>query len=525
MSEFLCSRYDNLEPYVPGEQPKDKQYIKLNANETSMLPSPNVMKMLKSNRMDKLGFYGDPDAIELRKALAERYDVDIDEIFVGNGSDAVLSVIFLAFFDDKEKIAFPDITYGFYRTFSKSFAIDAMEMPLKDDFTVDVDGYIESGRHIVLANPNAPTGYSIPVSEIERMLKSDSNRLVVIDEAYIDYDIENESCIPLIKKYKNLIVVHTMSKSRNLAGAHIGYCIADKALIEDLNEIDLCEKIKEFDALLTAFIPINKKVLDCALNLKCISVNATGYGNIDVDEATKRNIAVCNVKEYCTKEVAEHTMALMLSMLRMLKHYGKEVDEGIWNYQSASEIERISGKTLAIFGFGRIGQAVAKRAKAFDINVITVDPYIPQEIPDSLGVTLVSKEQALKTADIISNHMNQTMENKSYFSFDEFKMMEKKPYFLNIARGECVDEDALVMALDNGFIKGAALDVLREENPDLKNNILTKYENVYLTPHAAFYSKTSIKELHRISCENIIYYMTKNYEKVFGIVNKGVCDR
>ncbi|MDD6771425.1 pyridoxal phosphate-dependent aminotransferase [Inconstantimicrobium porci] len=237
MSEFLCSRYDNLEPYVPGEQPKDKQYIKLNANETSMLPSPNVMKVLKSSRMDRLGFYGDPDAIELRKALAERYDVDIDEVFVGNGSDAVLSVIFLAFFDDKEKIAFPDITYGFYRTFSKSFAIDAMEMPLKDDFTVDVDGYIESGRHIVLANPNAPTGYSIPVSEIERMLKSDSKSLVVIDEAYIDYDIENESCVPLIKKYKNLIVVHTMSKSRNLAGAHIGYCIADKALIEDLNGI------------------------------------------------------------------------------------------------------------------------------------------------------------------------------------------------------------------------------------------------------------------------------------------------
>lgn len=237
MSKFLCRRYDNLEPYVPGDQPKDKEYIKLNANETSMLPSPKVMSVLKSKRMDKLGFYGDPDAMELREAIAKRYDVDVDEVFVGNGSDAVLSTIFLAFFDDKAKIAFPDITYGFYRTFSKSFAIDAKEMPLKDDFTVDVDGYIESGRHIILANPNAPTGFSIPTSEIERMLKSDSDRLVVIDEAYIDYDVENKSCIPLIKKYKNLIVVHTMSKSRNLAGAHLGYCIADKSLIEDLNGI------------------------------------------------------------------------------------------------------------------------------------------------------------------------------------------------------------------------------------------------------------------------------------------------
>lgn len=237
MSKFLCEKYSNLEPYVPGEQPKDREYIKLNANETSMKPSPKVLEILKSSRMEKLGFYADPDAREFRQAIADKFNVNINQVFAGNGSDEVLGMIFLGFFDEKSKIAYPDITYGFYKVFAKSFGIDGKAIPLKDDFTVDVDAFINSGRHIILANPNAPTGFILPVSEIERMVKSDLNRLVIIDEAYIDYDKDNHTCIPLIKKYKNLIVVHTMSKSKNLAGAHIGYCIADESLIEDLNGI------------------------------------------------------------------------------------------------------------------------------------------------------------------------------------------------------------------------------------------------------------------------------------------------
>lgn len=237
MSKFLCKKYNNLEPYIPGEQPKDREYIKLNANETSMIPSPKVLEILKSSRMNKLGFYADPDAKEFRNAVARKYEVSINQVFAGNGSDEVLGMIFLAFFDEKTKIAYPDITYGFYKVFAKSFGIDGKSVPLKDDFTIDVDAFINSGRHIILANPNAPTGFVLPVSEIERMVKSDLNRLVIIDEAYIDYDKANQTCISLTKKYKNLIVVHTMSKSKNLAGAHIGYCIADESLIEDLNGI------------------------------------------------------------------------------------------------------------------------------------------------------------------------------------------------------------------------------------------------------------------------------------------------
>ncbi|MGN0145131.1 MAG: NAD(P)-dependent oxidoreductase [Clostridium sp.] len=287
------------------------------------------------------------------------------------------------------------------------------------------------------------------------------------------------------------------------------------------NEEGFIEALKDADVLLTAFLPISTEVLDKAEKLKCISINATGYGIVDLHEASKRNIAVCNVKEYCTQEVAEHTMALMLAMTRRLKQYGSDVNNGIWNY-NIGRIERLAGKTLAIFGLGRIGQAVAKRAQGFDLNVIAVDPYLPKEVAEKLNVKLVSKEEALKNADIISNHMNQTSENKSYFSIEEFKSMERRPYFLNVGRGECVDEDALREAMDKHLIRGAALDVLKDENPDLKNNPLLDYEDLYLTPHAAFYSETSMKELQRISCENIVYYMTKQYEKVFGIVNPDI---
>ena len=215
-------------------------------------------------------------------------------------------------------------------------------------------------------------------------------------------------------------------------------------------------------------------------------------------------------------------MALMLSMVRGLKAHNKNIENGIWNYQNVFGIERLAGKTLAIFGLGRIGQSVAKRAKGFDLEVIAVDPYLPKEVADDLEIELVSKEDALKRADLISNHMNATKENKSYFSINEFKLMTRKPYFINVGRGECVDEEDLMEALEKKLIRGAALDVLRDENPNLKDNPLLSYENLYLTPHAAFYSETSMRELQRISCENIYYYMTNQKEKVFSIVNKSM---
>ncbi|WP_455715624.1 C-terminal binding protein [Anaerosporobacter sp.] len=272
-----------------------------------------------------------------------------------------------------------------------------------------------------------------------------------------------------------------------------------------LSEEDFLEKIEDVDALSMAFIPITKKVFERAKKLRCISVNATGYGTIDMEEAKKHNVIVLTVKDYCTKEVAEHTMALMLALVRNLKVYSLAIEKNhVWSYQSANEMERLSYKTLAIFGFGRIGQAVAKRAKAFDMEVLAVDPYVDESVAKSMGVRLVSKEYALENSDIITNHMNQTESNGRYFGEGEYKKMKKRPIFLNLGRGACVDEKALVSALDLGYIRAAGIDVLTEENPGLVDNPLLGRDNVIITPHAAFFSKQSMEDLQRITCKNII---------------------
>lgn len=285
-------------------------------------------------------------------------------------------------------------------------------------------------------------------------------------------------------------------------------------------------EIVDTDVLLTAFLPIDKEIFEKANHLKCISINAIGYGNVEISEATKHGVGVCHVGEYCTTEVADHTMAFILALDRQLKHYGKEIEESYrWNYQSAEGMKRLDTKVLAIFGFGRIGQAVSKRAKAFGIKVIAVDPYISKEVDEEYGVTLVDKDYAIRHADIISNHMNDTEENKNYFSQEEFNKMKSSAVFINVGRGETVDEEALIYALDHRKIKGAALDVLKDEDVNLKEHPLVGRENVILTPHAAFYSDTSMEELQRVSCWNIIHYMKGDTEKVFRLINKEVVNK
>lgn len=235
MSYFLCDEYENMEPYIPGEQPKDKKYIKLNANESPMPPSPKFLEAISESLVNGLGYYCDPHCMELREAIAEVYDVTSDEVFVGNGADEVLSFALLSFFNNRMKISTPDITYDFYRTYAKTYGIDLKHFPLNEDFTVKIDDYVNTDRDVILANPNNPTGLCISVEDIEKIVTAKVNRMVIIDEAYIDYG--NESCIALTKKYNNLIVVQTFSKSRNLAGARIGFAIANKGLIEDMNKI------------------------------------------------------------------------------------------------------------------------------------------------------------------------------------------------------------------------------------------------------------------------------------------------
>lgn len=284
----------------------------------------------------------------------------------------------------------------------------------------------------------------------------------------------------------------------------------------------LKKKIKDADVLLTAFIDIDKEILNEAENLKLISVNAAGYGNIDVDYAASKNIAVCNVAEYCTQEVSEHVLSLILALSRNLKGYVKTVEEkGRWTYLTDNNVRRLEGQTLGIFGFGKIGQAVAKRAAGFGIEVIAVDPFIDKSYADSLNVKLVDKEYALENSDIISNHMNVTEENKHYFTNKEFEKMKKQPIFINAGRGIAVKEEDLIAALDKKLVRAAGLDVLESEDPDLENNPLLNRENVIVTPHAAFYSQNSMRELQRISCENIVNFLKGNKDKVFRLVNAG----
>ncbi|MGN0370083.1 MAG: histidinol-phosphate transaminase [Butyrivibrio sp.] len=235
MSIFLVDEYKDMEPYVPGEQPKDKPYIKLNANESSMPPSPKVFEAVSKSEIWNMSYYADPHCHQFRKAVAEVYNVTEDEVFVGNGADEVLSFVLMSFFRRGMKIYFPDITYGFYRTYAKTYGLSMEEIPVKDDFSIDIEDYMDLKGDIIFANPNNPTGLAVPVADIERLVKANTERMVIVDEAYADYS--GETCLPLAVKYPNLVVVRTFSKSRNMAGTHIGFAVASKDIIDDMNKI------------------------------------------------------------------------------------------------------------------------------------------------------------------------------------------------------------------------------------------------------------------------------------------------
>lgn len=234
MSRFFSSKYDRLIPYTPGEQPQDKQYVKLNTNESPFPPSPKA-QAYAAQAARQLELYPDPEYRVLTAKVAAMCRVQSDEVLLTNGSDEILNFAFMAFCDKDHPAVFPDITYGFYSVFAECNGIPYTEIPLREDLTVDVEDYIGVGKTIFLANPNAPTGIALPVNEIERILQSNPDSVVVIDEAYVDFG--GESCIPLIHQYDNLLVTQTFSKSRSMAGARLGFGVGCAALIHDLNTL------------------------------------------------------------------------------------------------------------------------------------------------------------------------------------------------------------------------------------------------------------------------------------------------
>lgn len=231
MSRFLKKRLESLEAYTPGEQPQDMKYIKLNTNESPFPPDEYVISKAKEAAAG-FNVYNDPECSRLRAKAAKLYGVDKENILCGNGSDEILYLAFTAFID---KAAFPDITYGFYKVFAALTGAEKKIVPLREDFRLDTADYMNEKAGLVIANPNAQTGRYVPVGEIEQLVAADRNRLVIVDEAYIDFG--GESCVPLISKYDNLLVTQTFSKSRSMAGARLGFAFACREIIADMNTV------------------------------------------------------------------------------------------------------------------------------------------------------------------------------------------------------------------------------------------------------------------------------------------------
>ena len=234
MSRFLSKNYEKLVPYTPGEQVNVK-VIKLNTNESPFPPSPKVKEVLSEEVIDKLNLYSDPELKELRNAIAEQFGVTPDMVFCGNGSDDVLAFAIMGFCGAGGKLCCPEISYGFYPVYADIFGVELEQIPLKDDFSIDANNYIGKGKNIVIANPNAPTGLTLTFDEVEKIVSSNPDNLVIMDEAYMAFC--GESCMELVKKYNNLLVTRTFSKSHSLAGLRVGFGIASKEIIDDLNKL------------------------------------------------------------------------------------------------------------------------------------------------------------------------------------------------------------------------------------------------------------------------------------------------
>ena len=281
MSRFFSDKYKTLVPYTPGEQPKDQKYIKLNTNESPFPPSQKAME--KAAEAAKiLELYPDPTCSELHAALAKLYGVDKTQVIAGNGSDEVLNFAFMAFCDNTHPARFADITYGFYSVFSEINSVPFTEVPLREDFTIDINDYIGKNETVFIANPNAPTGIALSLDDIEKIVKSNPDNVVVIDEAYVDFGAQ--SAVSLIDKYDNLLVTQTFSKSRSMAGARLGVAIGNAALINDLNTIKYS----------TNPYNINRMTM------------AAGIGVLEDEEYTKTNCAkIIENREYAMKRMKE----------------------------------------------------------------------------------------------------------------------------------------------------------------------------------------------------------------------------
>lgn len=302
MSRFFSEKYASLVPYTPGEQPKEMNYIKLNTNESPFPPSSKAVEYAK-REAEKLQLYSDPECRDLVKTAADYFGVSKNEILFTNGSDEILNFAFMAFCDDAHGAVFPDITYGFYPVFAELNGIPFEEIPLKDDFTVDVNDFCGVNKTVFIANPNAPTGIALSLADIEKIIKSNPDNIVVIDEAYVDFGAE--SAISLIHKYDNLLVTGTFSKSRSLAGGRLGFGIANEALIRDLNTVKYSTN------------PYNVNRMTMAAGAGALEDNEYFFENCE---------KIQNVREYTEKKLKEMGFELTNSSANFIFAQSNEID-------------------------------------------------------------------------------------------------------------------------------------------------------------------------------------------------------
>lgn len=316
MSKFFAKELSRLVPYTPGEQLSDKKYVKLNTNESPYPPSPKALQAVNSEKLNSLKLYSDPTADVLHGAIADFYRVKKENVIASNGSDEVLAFIFRAFCDGFKGMVFPDVTYGFYTVFCDLFGIRYRQIPLDENFDVRVEDYYETEENVVLANPNAQTGKFLGLDKIEKLLQSNRERVVVIDEAYVDFG--GESAVGLIGKYDNLIVVRTFSKSRNLAGLRVGFAIANEKLIVDVNTVKY------------SFNPYNVGTLGQTIAAESVK---------DVEYFKECTARIIQSREYLTKELTLRGFNVVPSLTNFIlaespKLSGKELylrlkDKGI----------------------------------------------------------------------------------------------------------------------------------------------------------------------------------------------------
>ncbi|WML91135.1 histidinol-phosphate transaminase [Thiothrix lacustris] len=235
MSQYWSKLVHDLDPYVPGEQPKDQRYVKLNTNECPYPPSPNALAAIHAAADERLRLYPDPNADELKDAIADYYSVERANIFAGNGSDEVLAHVFCGLLKHDAPLLYPDISYSFYPVYANLYQIETKKIPLRDDFSLNLNDFSSKNGGIIFPNPNAPTSMAVGLDAIETLLQANRDSVVVVDEAYVDFGAE--TAIPLIAKYPNLLVVQTFSKSRSLAGLRVGFAVGHPDLINALERV------------------------------------------------------------------------------------------------------------------------------------------------------------------------------------------------------------------------------------------------------------------------------------------------